>query len=317
MSIRAALLALGFAAVSGVAYAAQITPVSIESSSTLAGSGGVTYGENHLIDGKRSNVWVEGDTEGSGVGTTLMFELGQTQTVSGFRIWNGNWYSQDFWRRHNRVRDLEVVFSDGSRQNIQLTDSMSSEYVRFDTPKRTSSMRLRILSVYNGSTFDDTVISEIQLEDNGSTGEVIPLSATDSSHLPEDGDGTYVGENMWDGLLDTMWCEGAEGDGAGEWFEVDFGRAQQVSALRFVNGNAYSLIWWMKSNRMTELTLGFSDGSSQVVSVRNSVREQTLVLDPVTTSSVRVSLSAVRQGNMAVDNPDYDCACVSEIGFVN
>jgi hypothetical protein len=317
MSIRTAMLALGLFTVSGATYGAGITPVSIESSSTLAGSGGVTYGENHLIDGKRSNVWVEGDTEGSGVGTTLMFELGQTQPVSGFRIWNGNWYSHDFWARHNRVRDLEIVFSDGSRENIQLTDTMSSEYVRFDSPKQTSSMRLRILSVYNGSTFDDTVISEIQLENNSGVSEAIPLSATDSSHLPEDGDGTYLGENMWDGLLDTMWCEGVEGDGSGEWFEVDFGSAQRVSALRFVNGNAYSLIWWMKSNRMTELTLGFSDGTSQVVSVRNSAREQTVDISPVTTSSVRVTLSAVRQGNMAVDNADYDCACVSEIGFVN
>lgn len=317
MSIRAVMLVLGLTTVSGVASAAQITPVSVESSSTLAGSGGVTYGENHLTDGKRSNVWVEGDTDGSGVGTTLMFELGPSQPVSGFRIWNGNWYSHDFWTRHNRIRDLEIVFSDGSRENVQLADDMTSEFVRFDSPKQTSSIRLRILSVYNGSTFDDTVISEIRFENSTATGEVMPLSATDSSHLPEDGDGTYVGENMWDGLLDTMWCEGAEGDGTGEWFEVDFGRSQQVSSLRFVNGNAYSLVWWMKSNRMTELNLGFSDGSSQVVSVRNSVREQTVSFEPVTTSSVRVSLTAVRQGNMAADNADYDCACVSEIGFVN
>ena len=94
------------------------------------------------------------------------------------------------------------------------------------------------------------MISELRLLDNSEDAHHPVTAWEDSSHLPADGDGTYEAPNLWDGILDSMWCEGVEGDGNGQWIEFDFGQARRLSKLRMVNGNAYSLMWWMKSNRV-------------------------------------------------------------------
>ena len=304
-----------FSFLSGTAFAGTVTPSSVTASSSLPTTEGVSYAPANLTDGKQSNVWCEGDTNGSGLGTTITIELGSEQSVSGLKIWNGNWYSQDFWERHNRVNNLEVAFSDGTKQSFSLKDERLPETIEFDGSKRTSSLRLRVRSVHQGSTFDDTVISEIRVLNNEPDPHVRVASWEDSSHLPADGDGSYEPPNLWDGILDSMWCEGVEGDGNGEWVEFDFGQARSISKMRLVNGNAYGLMWWMKSNRVLTAQLEFSNGSRQEVALKNSIREQVVEFDPVSASKVRFQITSVKQGNMAAKDPAYDCVCLSEATF--
>jgi hypothetical protein len=298
------------------ALAAVVKPAAIEASSTLAAAEGVSYDARHLMDSKQSTVWVEGVEGASGIGTTLTLSFLAPTEVVALRIWNGNWYTQDFWTRHNRVKDMEITFSDGSKETVTLKDEKVPELVTLAKPVTTTSIRLRIKSIYRGSTFNDTVISEIQVLDG--TPEILlkVKSWKDSTHLPEDGDGSYEPPNMWDGVLDSMWCESAEGDGMGEWVEFYFGSLQQVSSLRLVNGNAYDLLWWMKSNRITKAKLSFSDGSKQDIVVKNSIREQTIEFSPVRTSSVRLTVTGVKQGKEALNDPAYDCVCISEAVFI-
>jgi hypothetical protein len=312
MRILAALVLL-FS--SGVALAGTVDIATITSSSSLPTTEGVTYGPANLTDGKQSNVWCEGDTSGSGLGTTITVDLGGEQEVSGLQLWNGNWYSQDFWERHNRVNNLEVAFSDGSKQSFSLKDEKVPETIQFDGVKRTSSLRLRIRSVHQGTTFDDTVISELRVLNSDPEPHAPVSEWSDSSHLPADSDGNYEAPNLWDGILDSMWCEGVEGDGNGQWIEFDFGQARRLSKLRMVNGNAYSLMWWMKSNRVLSAQLEFSNGSTQEVPIKNSIREQVVEFEPVTASKVRFRITSVKQGNMAQKDPDYDCVCLSEATF--
>jgi hypothetical protein len=300
---------------SPAAFAGSIQPTSVTASSSLPTTQGVSYGPENLVDGKQSNVWCEGDENGSGLGTTITLELGSEQEVSGLRIWNGNWYSQDFWVRHNRVQNLEVAFSDGSKESFSLKNERVPETLQFSAPKRTSSLRLRVRSVYQGTTFDDTVISELRILNNEPASYFDVSAWSDSSHLPADGDGTYDPPNLWDGILDSMWCEGVEGDGNGEWVEFDFGRPRTISKLHLVNGNAYNLMWWMKSNRVLSAQLEFSNGSTQEVAVKNSIREQTINLEPVTASKVRMRVTSVKRGSMAKKSPEFDCVCISEAKF--
>ncbi len=312
MRFQAALL---FSFISSSAFAGTITPASVTSSSSLPTTEGVTYGPANLVDGKQSNVWCEGDTSGSGLGTTITIDLGSEQSVSGLKIWNGNWYSQDFWERHNRVNNLEVAFSDGTKQSFSLKDERLPEVIEFDGNKRTSSLRLRVRSVHQGTTFDDTVISEIRVLNDDPDPHVRVASWEDSSHLPADSDGSYEPPNLWDGILDSMWCEGVEGDGNGEWVEFDLGQARSISKMRVVNGNAYGLMWWMKSNRVLTAQLQFSNGSSQEVALKNSIREQVIEFDPVSASKVRFQVTSVKRGNMATKDAAYDCVCLSELTF--
>lgn len=309
------LAALVFSLFGTTALAGNVDIASVTSSSSLPTTEGVTYGPANLTDGKQSNVWCEGDTSGSGLGTTITVDLGGEQEVSGLQLWNGNWYSQDFWDRHNRVNNLEVAFSDGSKQSFSLKDEKVPETIQFEGTKRTSSLRLRIRSVHQGTTFDDTVISELRVLNSEPEPHAPVTEWSDSSHLPADSDGNYEAPNLWDGILDSMWCEGVEGDGNNEWVELNFGRARSISKLRVVNGNAYGLMWWMKSNRVLTARLEFSNGSSQEVALKNSIREQVVEFDPVTASKVRFQVTSVKQGNMATKDPAYDCVCLSELKF--
>ena len=308
-------LVLFFGLSASVTWAGSVKPTAVSASSTLPTTQGVNYGPQNVMDGKQSTVWCEGDESGSGLGTTFTVELGEEKEITGLKIWNGNWYSQDFWTRHNRINNLEIAFSDGSKESFSLKNEQVAEVITFESTKRTSSLRLRIRSVHQGSTFDDTVISELRVLNSSPENQLKVAKWSDSSHLPTDSDGSYEPPNLWDGILDSMWCEGVEGDGNGEWIEFDFGQARSISKLNLVNGNAYNLMWWMKSNRMLTAQLEFSNGSSQEIAVKNSIREQTISLDPVTASKVRMKVTSVKQGNMAKKDPDFDCVCLSEATF--
>lgn len=294
----------------GAAWAAPVKVAGVTASTTLPPAEGVTYDPKNLLDRKASTVWVEGDTAGSGLGGTIELDLGGEREVTELHLWNGNWYTWDFWTRHNRVKELEVIFSDGTEQTFTLTDEKKMEVVRLAAPKKTTSIKLRIRSIYRGSTFNDTVISEIIVVDSAPAEVSRPVSFSDSSHLPEDGDGDYVPSNALDQILDSMWCEGEkDGDGTGQWIEFGFGKPVALSNLWLVNGNAYDLGSWMKSNRSTELQLVFDGGRTETLAVKNSMTPQTLTFAPVTTSSVRVVFTAVARGK------EYNDLCVSELAF--
>ncbi len=303
-------------ALSGPVHAAPIKPASVIASSTLPGEPGVSYSASNLTDRKQSTVWVEGDTEGNGLGTTLEFDLGGDHTVTEIHIWNGNWYTFDFWNRHNRVKEVVITFSDGSKESHVLGDEMVRQVVKLKKPHTTSAVTLKLNQVYRGTTFPDTVISEVVIYDDQPSNTVPVVAYTDSSHLEADADGSYEPANVADLVLDSMWCEAAEGDGNGEWIEFDFGKPQRVSKLSLVNGNAYGLSYWMKSNRVTSLELAFSNGSTQSVSVKNVMLPQLIALDPVTTSKVRVKVTGVQPGKEAANDEAYNCVCISEAAFL-
>ena len=91
----------------GTAVAGNLKVSMVVASSSEAGGDGVSYEPENIADSKQSTVWVEGD-DGSGLGAWVKLELEGEQEVKGLRLWNGNWYTHDFWDRHNRIKELEV-----------------------------------------------------------------------------------------------------------------------------------------------------------------------------------------------------------------
>jgi len=292
----------------GTANAAVLDITGASASSFEPESAGVKYEPKYVKDGRRSTVWVEGE-DGSGLGSWVQVDLDSARTVVGFRLWNGNWYTRDFWERHNRAKEIEVELSDGTRHQFTLRDEMVIEELRFDNPVTTSSLRIRIKSVFGGTTFNDTCISEIQVFDNSPKETLLIARSEASSVYPADTGGRYDTDMMNDGLLDTMWCESNEGTGVGEWVEFDFGGSRGLSQLVLVNGNAYSFSISMKSNRAKSATLTYSDGTSQDITLRPSMIEQVIELGSHTTSSVRLTFTDVVTGS------EFNDLCVSEIAF--
>ena len=63
-----------------------------------------------------------------------------------------------------RPAELELEFSDGSTERISLQDT-SSGFQEFALERHvTSYVKIKIISTYEGSKYEDTVISEIELQ---------------------------------------------------------------------------------------------------------------------------------------------------------
>lgn len=294
-----------------LAHAGIVDVSSVTASRTLPDDEGVSYAETNTTDHKQSTVWVEGDTSGSGLGDWIEYDFGAEVELTSFRIWNGNFYSYDFWNRHNRIKEVEVAFSDGTKQMITLTDEMAPELVTLEKPVKTSSVKFKIKAIYRGTTFNDTVVSEIVFYDKKNDGRVDVRSYSASTIYPADADGNYDPKNVGDGAVDSLWCEGVEdGDGVGEWVQLDFGSSHTVSSLQLVNGNAYNIMYFMKGNRATEVKLDFSDGSSQTVAVKGSPSPQTIPLSPVSTRSVKMTFTGIQAGK------EFNDLCIAEAVFV-
>ncbi len=292
------------------AEAAPIEVATVSATSTYPEEAGVSYNPQNAIDGKQSTVWVEGDTNGSGLGESVQFTFESSTKVQSFRIWSGNYYSYDFWQRHNRIKEIEVEFSDGSTQKYTLKDEMVPQMVQLETPVETSTVRIEVKSVYRGSTFTDTVISEVIFYDDQPESVLSIASYNTSSVYPADADGSYEPTNLSDGVTDSMWCEAnKEGDGTGEWVEFNFGAPQDVSSLIMVNGNGYSFPFFMKGNRATKATLTFSDGSTEDIDIKNSLMKQTISFPEHETSKVRITFTEVYKGK------EFNDLCVSEAYF--
>lgn len=301
-----ALGALGLLTVAGPALAKPISTSGISASSTYPAQEGVNYEAKNLGDRKQATAWFEGD-DGSGLGSYIEVDLGGSKAVTGFRIWNGYWLTYDMWQRNNRVKNLEVETAEGEEFSFTLTDEMKPEDIRFPKAVTTSKLTFRIKGIYSGNTFNDTAISELQVFDDAPSEAVAVSAYSASSTYPEDGDGDYEADNLGDGVLDSMWCEGdKEGDGTGQWVEFALAGSSKVSKLELVNGNAFSFSSFMGANSATGATLTFSDGSTETITIKPSLMPQTISFSPKTTSKVRMTFTEVRKGK------EFNDLCISE-----
>ena len=296
-------------AAAGPAAAGTLKITGATASSETHDNSGVSYAAKNVKDGKQGTAWFEGD-DGSGLGSWVQVDLDGEQTVTGFRIWNGYWLTYDMWKRNNRVKTLEVEGEDGSEQSFTLTDDMKPEELHFDKPMKTSSLKFRIKGIYAGNTFNDTAISELRILDATPDDFLVPTAYSASTTYPADTDGDYEANNVGDEILDSMWCEGnKDGDGTGEWLQMDFGRSRKVGKLVLVNGNADGFSAFMNANSATAATLTFSDGTTQAITIKPTLIEQTIPVGPKTTSSVKITFDGVHKGKQ------FNDLCISEARF--
>lgn len=268
---------------------------------------GVYYPARYVKDGKASTAWYEGEA-GNGLGAWIELDLGVATDVHKVVVYAGDWKSETSWTRANRPKELELKYSDESVETWTLTDEMTPQVFTPKTPKNTSKIRLRIKSVYSGSAFPDTGLSEVMIFD-GAPSPRLEATVSASSEFPPDGE-SYLATNVSDGLQDTYWCEGVEeGDGVGEFLMFDFGRTVTVKTLEILNGMGGGLDLYKKGNAATVVTAQFSDGSTKALTLKPFPLLQRADLGGKTTSSVKLTISAVRKGT------DYNDLCISEAYF--
>ena len=115
-----------------------------------------------VIDNKLDTAWAEG-AAGDGIGECLYMIFDDDYIVSGFSIYAGYHKSKDLYYKNGRPKEIEIEFADGTTLNCELYDVLKEQVIKFETPVVTDEITIRILSVYDGTDYEDTVISEISL----------------------------------------------------------------------------------------------------------------------------------------------------------
>ncbi len=94
-----------------------------------------------------------------------------------------------------------------------------------------------------------------------------------SSTLAPQGGRSYPGESVTDGKPATAWCEGSEGDGVGEWVELEWrcsrqgpcsepGSGRHLLGVVVVPGYARTQRTFTENNRVAELRIGPCGGAA-------------------------------------------------------
>ena len=122
------------------------------------------------------------------------------------------------------------------------------------------------------------------------------------------GKNVYYASKAFDGLPETSWQDGVDGDGIGEEIGCTFANGCNVKALTLQLGNHRSEDWYVKNNRPKTLTIELGDYSFQV-NFSDEMKEHILVFSsPISTSRLNLRVDAVYPGSM------YQDTAIAEVG---
>lgn len=166
-SILASLQGMGqYQLTTDTSYTADLTkvaPAECTASSVLVGSSGKTYGTEYLFDEDLETSWQEGE-EGDGLGVTLTAAFAEKTNIKAIAFWNGNETSQEKYEANNRLQGITIKVDCGGQtysMDYALEDVMGEQILVFDAAIPAESLVIRINSVYNGTIYQDTVLSEM------------------------------------------------------------------------------------------------------------------------------------------------------------
>lgn len=119
------------------------------------------HSPENICDGKLTTAWVEG-VSGYGVNESITLRLPSGTLVSSMTINAGYQKSASLYAKNCRPQEITVIFSDGSSRSFVLKDVNAAQTLSLGQVV-TDSVTVRIDSVYSGTKYQDTCISEISL----------------------------------------------------------------------------------------------------------------------------------------------------------
>ena len=122
---------------------------------------GMTHYADRISDGSLTKAWVEG-ASGVGIGESVTFKFDDEYRVEGMNINAGYQKTKSLYKKNARPKKIRVIFSDGTSEDFVLKDRYGKQMIEFSQPVDTEEITVEIKSVYRGSKYEDTVISELQ-----------------------------------------------------------------------------------------------------------------------------------------------------------
>ncbi len=134
-------------------------------SSVLEPQYGFNYRPKNMVDSDLKTAWVEGSKNGHGEGETIIVDLNGLRTVSAIQVMNGYHKNERLFLANSRVHIAELQFSNGEARQVSLADAPGLQTI--DVGKQhTSWVRFTIRSVYPGTKYKDTAITEFRVVTN-------------------------------------------------------------------------------------------------------------------------------------------------------
>jgi len=145
----------------------------VSSSSDLADQNPNMYISKNIYDFDLKTAWVEGKSD-FGIGESISFSFHTNLDVlstTGFKIANGYVKNKNTWELNSRVNLLKMYIDGNPFCLIKLNDYYGWQSVKFNPIKLNANksliIKLEIVSVYQGSKYSDTAISEIEFDGTG------------------------------------------------------------------------------------------------------------------------------------------------------
>lgn len=136
----------------------EINIIEVESSSEFISKKGNDYSALNLIDHNSDTTWQEGE-EDAGINQTLSFVFSEPAIVSAIRLENGKRTSAEAFYENNRMASFRVFGEDSLL--VELPDSGQVQYIVFENPLMESYVEITLESVFGGTKWNDTCITEI------------------------------------------------------------------------------------------------------------------------------------------------------------
>ena len=129
-----------------------------------------------------------------------------------------------------------------------------------------------------------------------------------SQYLTSEGKETdYDPRNVFDGKIETSWCEGKSDDGVGEYISITLNNHMALTSISFVNGSGRSEESYYNNNRVASLKITSDTGGSVVLNFDdNTIDYQTRDLE-ISGRTFKFIINSVYKGQKFRDT------CISEI----
>jgi len=132
-------------------------------SSILDPQYGNRYGGSNLTDGDMATAWVEGVT-GDGANERMLVTFPKATQLSKLAIANGYNKSASIYGKNNRLRSAVLSASNGKTIIVEFSDTGQWQSIDLSDFGQVHWITVTINSVYRGSKYRDTAISELRLQ---------------------------------------------------------------------------------------------------------------------------------------------------------
>ncbi|MBK1791156.1 NADase-type glycan-binding domain-containing protein [Persicirhabdus sediminis] len=139
------------------------TTYKVQASSQLADANGYSYSADnlHTNQGEKSFAWSEG-VDGHGIGEVLDFTLNKEIELDSVLVENGYTRSEELFLSNSRVKDVTFVVNGKEEFKRTLLDRRREQRIDLSECKtKMKTIQLRIDSVYPGSKYEDTCLSDV------------------------------------------------------------------------------------------------------------------------------------------------------------